>query len=198
MKTRNPLLFSAIPFIYLLLLFECVIKVTNAVVTLQFAALRPVYHPRFCSELKCRLLQWSSAALNVEASVREEQVLGHGYKRRRHVSLVQASPTAADCAISYLFHSGLIGGSAGLSSTSQCCSSSSWIAALACQLSSKCTGLTRTTRWVFVELGALGLGMLEDWICATYLVAVLWLNAFILSQTLEASSDSMTPQTFIT
>ncbi|KAG2773815.1 hypothetical protein PC129_g1088 [Phytophthora cactorum] len=49
-----------------------------------------------------------------------------------------------------------------------------------------------------VELGALGLGMLEDWICATYLVAVLWLIAFNLSQTLEASSDSMTPQTFIT
>ncbi|KAG2816889.1 hypothetical protein PC116_g18056 [Phytophthora cactorum] len=48
-----------------------------------------------------------------------------------------------------------------------------------------------------VELGALGLGMLEDWICATYLVAVLWFIDFILSQTLEASSDSMTLQTFI-
>ncbi|EEY62345.1 sulfatase-like protein [Phytophthora infestans T30-4] len=48
-----------------------------------------------------------------------------------------------------------------------------------------------------VTLGALGLGMLEDWICATYLVAVLWLIDFFLSQTLGASSDSMTLQTFI-
>ncbi|KAG6943339.1 hypothetical protein JG687_00018527, partial [Phytophthora cactorum] len=109
------------------------------------------------------LLQWSSAALNVEASVREEQVLGHGYKRQRHVSLVQASPTAADCAITLIQMYG-----------------------------------TDKDHTLGVELGALGLGMLEDWICATYLVAVLWLIAFNLSQTLEASSDSMTPQTFIT
>jgi hypothetical protein len=48
-----------------------------------------------------------------------------------------------------------------------------------------------------VELGALGLGLLEDLIVATYVVAALWLVDFILSLTLDASSDSMTLQTFI-
>ncbi|OWZ15879.1 Sulfatase [Phytophthora megakarya] len=48
-----------------------------------------------------------------------------------------------------------------------------------------------------VELASLSLGMLEDFICATYLVAVLWLIDFILSRTLGDSSDSMTVQTFI-
>ncbi|POM76204.1 Sulfatase-like protein [Phytophthora palmivora] len=56
---------------------------------------------------------------------------------------------------------------------------------------------TEKDKTVGVELGSLGLGMLEDFICATYLVTVLWLIDFILSRTLGASSDSMTVQTFI-
>ncbi|KAG7386350.1 hypothetical protein PHYPSEUDO_000385 [Phytophthora pseudosyringae] len=69
----------------------------------------------------------------------------------------------------------------------------------------RCVGLsalismygTNKDRTATVELGSLGLGVLEDSICATYLVAVLWLIDFVLSWTLGASSDSMTVQTFI-
>ncbi|KAG2522078.1 hypothetical protein BBO99_00006140 [Phytophthora kernoviae] len=51
-----------------------------------------------------------------------------------------------------------------------------------------------------VGLSALGLGMLEDFVCATYLVATLWLIDFILSRALGAGSsdtDSMTVHTFV-
>ncbi|KAE9174795.1 hypothetical protein PF004_g26567 [Phytophthora fragariae] len=48
-----------------------------------------------------------------------------------------------------------------------------------------------------VKLGALGLGLLEDLICATYLVTVLWLIDFVLLRTLGTLSDSMTVQIFI-
>eukprot|EP00644_Phytophthora_capsici_P016527 jgi/Phyca11/124001/e_gw1.52.98.1 len=48
-----------------------------------------------------------------------------------------------------------------------------------------------------VELGALSLGLLEDWICATYLASALWFIDFVLHHTLGVSSDSMTVQTFV-
>ncbi|GMF38393.1 unnamed protein product [Phytophthora fragariaefolia] len=48
-----------------------------------------------------------------------------------------------------------------------------------------------------VELESLSLGMLEDLICATYLVAVLWFIDYVLLRTLGTSSDSLTVQTFI-
>uniref|UniRef100_H3GXE6 Sulfatase N-terminal domain-containing protein n=1 Tax=Phytophthora ramorum TaxID=164328 RepID=H3GXE6_PHYRM len=56
---------------------------------------------------------------------------------------------------------------------------------------------TVNDRTAGVEFGSLGLGLLEDLTCATYLVAVLWLLDFTLSRLLGASSDSMTVQTFI-
>ncbi|KAG6622877.1 sulfatase-like protein [Phytophthora cinnamomi] len=48
-----------------------------------------------------------------------------------------------------------------------------------------------------VELGALALGLLEDSICATYLVVALWFIDLVLLRTLGTSSDSMTVQIFI-
>ncbi|KAG7396857.1 hypothetical protein PHYBOEH_001614 [Phytophthora boehmeriae] len=51
-----------------------------------------------------------------------------------------------------------------------------------------------------LKLSALGLGMLEDLVCATFLVAALWLIDFVLSRTLgvgSSATDSMTIQTFV-
>lgn len=69
----------------------------------------------------------------------------------------------------------------------------------------RCVGLsaligmygTDNDKTLGVELGALGLGMFEDLICATYLVIALWFIDFVLLQALGTSSDSMTVQIFI-
>ncbi|EEY54286.1 sulfatase-like protein [Phytophthora infestans T30-4] len=135
----------------------------------------------------------SSAALSIEASVREnkfssmdtrDDVKSRWFKTRQLLQSIQNSPFWSHRWLGWAFV---------------------YVSVLLVFLVDRSVGLSALIEMygsdkdhtLGVTLGALGLGMLEDWICATYLVAVLWLIDFFLSQTLGASSDSMTLQTFI-
>ncbi|ETO82239.1 hypothetical protein F444_03605 [Phytophthora nicotianae P1976] len=135
----------------------------------------------------------SSAALSIEASVREDKfsamdtsddLKSRWFKPRQLLQTVQYSTFWSHRWLGWAFV---------------------YVTVLFFFFIDRCVGLsaliamygTDQDHTVGVQLGALGLGMLEDLICATYLVAVLWFIDFILNQTLGASSDSMTLQTFI-